>query len=102
MTSSLVLAQKFWASEWLAECGRHRHRLTAVCALLAPRILLDQDINELQTQVRALQDKQEQRETVNSQQQEALRKQLGRETVKCEEVRKKQPRSLVSCSHRLG
>uniref|UniRef100_A0A8C6GWN4 Coiled-coil domain containing 30 n=1 Tax=Mus spicilegus TaxID=10103 RepID=A0A8C6GWN4_MUSSI len=49
------------------------------------RILLDQDINELQTQVRALQDKEEQQEAVNSQQQEALRKQLERERRKCEE-----------------
>jgi hypothetical protein len=56
--------------------------------LLARRILLDQDINELQTQVRALQDKEEQQEAVNSQQQEALRKQLERERRKCEEVRK--------------
>ncbi|XP_029396310.1 coiled-coil domain-containing protein 30 isoform X3 [Mus pahari] len=49
------------------------------------RILLDRDINELQTLVRILQDKEEQQEAVNSQQQEALREQLEQERRKCEE-----------------
>lgn len=60
------------------------HRVTR-CALLALRILLDQDVNELQRQVRTLQDKESQQEAANSQQQEALRKQLEIERRKCEE-----------------
>ncbi|XP_038967141.1 coiled-coil domain-containing protein 30 isoform X8 [Rattus norvegicus] len=49
------------------------------------RILLDQDVNELQRQVRTLQDKESQQEAANSQQQETLRKQLEIERRKCEE-----------------
>ncbi|XP_041508154.1 coiled-coil domain-containing protein 30 isoform X5 [Microtus oregoni] len=49
------------------------------------RVLLDQDINELQKQVRTLQEKEDQLEATNSQQQEALRKQLENESRKCEE-----------------
>ncbi|CAO2588791.1 Coiled-coil domain-containing protein 30, partial [Lemmus lemmus] len=51
------------------------------------RVLLDQDISELQKQVRTLQEKEDQLEASNSQQQEALRKQLENESRKCEEVR---------------
>lgn len=74
------------------------HRVTC-CALLTLRVLLDQDINELQRQVRALQDQENQREATNSQQQEALLKQLENERTKCDEVRKQQtcfPISLPS------
>ncbi|XP_075802052.1 coiled-coil domain-containing protein 30 isoform X1 [Microtus pennsylvanicus] len=49
------------------------------------RVLLDQDMNELQKQVRTLQEKEDQLEATNSQQQEALRKQLENESRKCEE-----------------
>nr|XP_034359442.1 coiled-coil domain-containing protein 30 isoform X3 [Arvicanthis niloticus] len=49
------------------------------------RIRLDQDVDELQRQVRTLQDKEEQQEAANSQKQEALRKQLESERRKCEE-----------------
>ncbi|XP_026637992.1 coiled-coil domain-containing protein 30 isoform X1 [Microtus ochrogaster] len=49
------------------------------------RVLLDQDINELQKQVRTLQEKEDQLEATNSQQQEALRKQLENESRKCKE-----------------
>ncbi|KAH0502035.1 Coiled-coil domain-containing protein 30 [Microtus ochrogaster] len=49
------------------------------------RVLLDQDINELQKQVRTLQEKEDQLEATNSQQQEALRKQLENESSKCKE-----------------
>ncbi|OBS78814.1 hypothetical protein A6R68_18804, partial [Neotoma lepida] len=52
------------------------------------RVLLDQDINELQRQVRTWQDKEDQREAANSQQQEALREQLENERKKCEEQEK--------------
>ncbi|KAK7803422.1 hypothetical protein U0070_023732, partial [Myodes glareolus] len=52
------------------------------------RVLLDQDINELQKQVRTLQEKENQLEATNSQQQEALRKELESESRKCEEYLK--------------
>lgn len=65
------------------------HRVTC-CALIALRLLLDQDVNELQRQLRALQDKENQQEAANSQQQEALHKQLENERRKCEEVRRQQ------------
>ncbi|XP_023561990.1 coiled-coil domain-containing protein 30 isoform X2 [Octodon degus] len=49
------------------------------------RKLLDQDINELQRQVRTLQEKESQLEMTSSQQQEALLKQLEDEKRKCDE-----------------
>ncbi|XP_051027814.1 coiled-coil domain-containing protein 30 [Acomys russatus] len=49
------------------------------------RVLLDQDVNELQRQLRALQDKESQQAATSSQQQEALHKQLENERRKCEE-----------------
>ncbi|XP_052570966.1 coiled-coil domain-containing protein 30 isoform X3 [Peromyscus californicus insignis] len=49
------------------------------------RVLLDQDVNELQRQVRTLQDKEDQREAAHSQQRETLSQQLESEKRKCEE-----------------
>lgn len=49
------------------------------------RVVLDQDMNELQRQVRTLQDKEDQREAASSQQQETLCQQLESEKRKCEE-----------------
>ncbi|KFO37738.1 Coiled-coil domain-containing protein 30, partial [Fukomys damarensis] len=49
------------------------------------RKLLDQNVNELQRQVRTLQEKENQLETTSSQQQEALLKQLENEKRKCDE-----------------
>nr|XP_023417605.1 coiled-coil domain-containing protein 30 [Cavia porcellus] len=49
------------------------------------RKLLDQNVNELQRQVRTLQEKESQLEMTNSQQQEALLKQLENEKRKCDE-----------------
>ncbi|XP_059111856.1 coiled-coil domain-containing protein 30 [Peromyscus eremicus] len=50
------------------------------------RVLLDQDVTELQRQVRTLQDKEDQREAARSQQQETLCQQLESEKRKCEET----------------
>lgn len=74
------------------------HRVTR-CALLALRILLDQDVNELQRQVRTLQDKESQQEAANSQQQETLRKQLEIERRKCEEYVKSNQDSRAGTAH---
>ncbi|XP_030109693.1 coiled-coil domain-containing protein 30 isoform X3 [Mus musculus] len=84
--SDVCILRKKQLEEEIKEAKSIEARLQQQCQEEQQRrILLDQDINELQTQVRALQDKEEQQEAVNSQQQEALRKQLERERRKCEE-----------------
>ncbi|XP_021015513.1 coiled-coil domain-containing protein 30 isoform X2 [Mus caroli] len=84
--SDVCILRKQQLEEEIKEAKSIEARLQQQCQEEQQRrMLLDQDINELQTQVRAWQDKEKQQETVNSQQQEALRKQLERERRKCEE-----------------
>ncbi|XP_057641294.1 coiled-coil domain-containing protein 30 isoform X1 [Chionomys nivalis] len=84
--SDACVLHKKQLEEELKEARSSEARLQQQCQEEQQRrVLLDQDINELQKQVRTLQEKEDQLEASNSQQQEALRKQLGNESRKCEE-----------------
>ncbi|XP_052033166.1 coiled-coil domain-containing protein 30 [Apodemus sylvaticus] len=84
--SDVCMLRKKQLEEEIKEAKSLEARLQQQCQEEQQRrILLDQDINELERQVRTLQDKEEQQEAANSQKQEALRKQLERERRKCEE-----------------
>lgn len=84
--SDVCILRKKQLEEELKEAKSTEARLQQQCQEEQQRrILLDQDVNELQRQVRTLQDKESQQEAANSQQQEALRKQLEMERRKCEE-----------------
>ncbi|XP_028643577.1 coiled-coil domain-containing protein 30 isoform X1 [Grammomys surdaster] len=84
--SDVCILRKKQLEEEIKEAKSIQARLQQQCQEEQQRrILLDQNVNELQRQVRTLQDKEEQQEAANSQKQEALRKQLESERRKCEE-----------------
>ncbi|XP_031234328.1 coiled-coil domain-containing protein 30 isoform X3 [Mastomys coucha] len=84
--SDVCILQKKQLEEEIKEAKNMEARLQQQCQEEQQRrTLLDQNIHELQRQVRALQDKEEEQEAASSQQREALRKQLESERRKCEE-----------------
>ncbi|XP_035293157.1 coiled-coil domain-containing protein 30 isoform X2 [Cricetulus griseus] len=85
LSDACILHKKQLENE-IKEAKSSEARLQQQCQEEQQRgLLLDQEINELQRQVRTLQDKENQQEATNSQQQEALHKQLENERRKCEE-----------------
>ncbi|XP_060235684.1 coiled-coil domain-containing protein 30 isoform X7 [Meriones unguiculatus] len=84
--SDVCILRKQQLEDEIREAKSNEARLQQQCQdEQQRRVLLDQDINELQRQVRALQDQENQREATGSQQQEALLKQLENERTKCDE-----------------
>ncbi|XP_008841062.1 coiled-coil domain-containing protein 30 [Nannospalax galili] len=84
--SDACMVHKRQLEEKIIEAKGSEARLQQQCEEeLQKRTLLSQDVNELQRQVRAFQDKESQWEVTSSQQQEALLKQLENERRKCEE-----------------
>ncbi|XP_051044605.1 coiled-coil domain-containing protein 30 isoform X2 [Phodopus roborovskii] len=84
--SDACTSHKKQLEDEIQEAKNNENRLQQQCQEEQQRrVLLGQEINELQRQVRTLQDKEDQQEATNSQQQEALRKQVENERMKCEE-----------------
>ncbi|XP_005083983.1 coiled-coil domain-containing protein 30 isoform X5 [Mesocricetus auratus] len=85
LSDACILHKKQLEDE-IKEAKSSEYRLQQQCQEEQQRrVLLDQEINELQRQVRTLQDKEDQQEATNFQQQEALRRQLENERRKYEE-----------------
>ncbi|KAL1776857.1 coiled-coil domain-containing protein 30 isoform X2 [Sigmodon hispidus] len=85
LSDACILHKKQLEDE-IKEAKNSEARLQQLCQEEQQRrVLLDQEINELQREVRALKDKENQWEATNSQQEEALQKQLEHERKKCEE-----------------